>query len=192
MKPIFTKSLKIKTDSENRLILEHATKFTLEGEWSLTEEHALNFKVLSSDSYLAGKNLIFYGEVESVKGDLLRFRVRKSETLVGVKSGTIELKGKWHADTKNLICFSAAKTSGRYDILRFRGAWEVGDNNELSYRYKKTWLKTKVKEVHTVVFNGYWNWSSSRSSSSCPYPWRACVQKNNSSNSKANSNPKKT
>ncbi|MBD3379684.1 MAG: hypothetical protein GF408_04395 [Candidatus Omnitrophica bacterium] len=156
MKPLFTKTIKIKTDKDNRLILEHATRFVLEGAWSLSDDHALGFKVRSSDSYLAGKKLIFHGEVENVKGDSLRFRIRKSEPLLGVRSGTIELKGKWHADKDNVICFSAARSSGRYDVLRFRGIWEAGKNNELTYKYDKTWMKTGDKEVHTFVFAGFW------------------------------------
>ncbi len=156
MKSLFTKSIKVKTDSENRLVLDHATKFVLDGKWSLTEDHGLNFKVTSAESYLEGKNLIFHGEIEETTGNSIKLRIRQSQPLSGVKSGAIELKGKWQADANNRICFLVSKGEGRYDTLRFQGSWKVNKNNELIYNYKKTYLKTKVKELQTITFKGYW------------------------------------
>jgi hypothetical protein len=153
---IFKRSIRVQADPDNRLIIEHATRFVLDGKWSITDDHALQFHVLTADSYLSGRNIIFHGEIENVKGDYLRFRVRRSEPLSGIKGGTIELKGRWHADKDNRICFSAAKSGGRYDTLRFQGSWQVSGSNELIYRYSRTYLKTRTKERNELIFRGYW------------------------------------
>lgn len=157
MKHLFTKDIRVKADHNNRLIIEHATKFVLEGKWSLTDDHALSFRVRTADSYLQGKTLLFYGQIENVKSDLLRFRVRRSDPLSGIRSGMIELKGKWHADADNRISFSVAKGEGRYDTLKFQGAWQLNKRNELTYRYTETYLKTKTKKEQLIVFRGYWD-----------------------------------
>ena len=132
-------------------------RLAISGKWSLTENNDLKLRVLASKSDLYGKSLIFKGDIEHKKGDYLRFHIRHSEPLSGIRSGVIELKGRWQADKYNRICFAASKGKGRYDILRFQGAWEVERNNELVYRYKKTYLKTRVKKLHTVIFNGHWD-----------------------------------
>ncbi|MBU0571366.1 MAG: hypothetical protein KJ995_06785 [Candidatus Omnitrophica bacterium] len=158
---------RIKTDLRNRLIVngegKSGRRVTSDGTWSLTPEHDLKFHVTySDDPDIAGRTLIFYGEIENARGNALRFRVRDHESIPGVRTGSITLRGRWQADRNNRITFNVAKARGRYDTLTFDGAWLVNRNNELTYKYVKTSLKTKIREEHIVVFRGQWNIGKNR------------------------------
>ncbi len=155
---------RIKTDSGNRLVIYNysddikgARKLITDGVWSLTPEHDLKFHILGSHNPLAGKTLIFRGDIEKVKSGLLAFRIREHENVLGVRSGNISLKGKWAADRNNRLTFEAAKGEGRYDTLTFQGAWNVNRSNEVVYKYRKTRLKTKEREEKILVFRGQWD-----------------------------------
>jgi len=150
---------RVKVDSKNRLIVR---KLTLDGVWSLTPGHDLKFRVLGSDGELSGKTLIFTGNIENVKGDSISFRIRDYQSVLGIRSGSIRLTGRWKADKYNRLTFQVSKAKSRYDTLTFQGKWEVGKNNEIIYRYSKTHLKTKKREARTLVFSGYWDIEKSR------------------------------
>ncbi|MFQ5952279.1 MAG: hypothetical protein ACE5JK_02620 [Candidatus Omnitrophota bacterium] len=154
-----SKAPRIKVDSKNRLVVSGGKlpeKVVLDGRWSLTEEHDLKLHLRASKSGLSGKTVILRGDIEKVTGSSLAFRVRVSENISGLRTGSIQLKGRWQADSYNRITFHAAKSRGRYDTLTFQGAWQVNGNNELIYRYVKTYLKTKIRTVKTLTFKGYW------------------------------------
>ncbi len=158
---------RIKTDLKNRLIVKgqgkDARRVVSDGTWSLTDEHDLKFHVIySDDPDIVGKTLIFYGEIENVEGNALRFRVRDHESLLGVRTGSITLSGRWQADSKNRITFNVAKGRSRYDTLTFNSGWKINRNNELTYKYVKTSLKTKIREEHIVVFRGHWDVGKNR------------------------------
>ncbi|MEA3489155.1 MAG: hypothetical protein U9R44_02285 [Candidatus Omnitrophota bacterium] len=132
-------------------------KLLLDGKWSLTPEHDLKFRVSGTDSPFAGRTIILRGDVERVKGSGLTFRVRSCDAVSGTRSCTIELKGKWRADGNNRITFNVAGSRGRYDVLRFQGAWRLNRRNELIYRYTRTALRTRTRREKTLVFRGYWD-----------------------------------
>ncbi|MDP8299998.1 MAG: hypothetical protein P9L88_08885 [Candidatus Tantalella remota] len=157
-------STKISVDSDNRLLLTEATlkprkklrKFLLEGEWSLSDDHHLKIKLRGAKSPYAGKTLRFTGDIQKVDGSSLVFRARGSDTLSGMRTSAIELKGVWQADRNNRLVFNVSRSRGMYDVLRFQGAWKVNKRNELSYRYRRTRLKRGVRKLQTLVFKGYW------------------------------------
>ena len=134
------------------------TRLVLDGTWGLTPEYDLALHVIGSNyDELSGKTIIFRGEIEHAEGNTLGFRVRDYENVLGIHSGSITLKGKWKADKYNCITFEAAKGQGRYDTLTLKGAWQVNRNNEIIYIYKKTCLKTRIKEDRLIIFRGYWD-----------------------------------
>jgi hypothetical protein len=45
----------------------------------------------------------------------------------------------------------------RYDILSFSGAWELGKDKKLIYRYLSSDLKAGRRRVHSLEFNGHWD-----------------------------------
>ena len=106
--------------------------------------------------------MILRGDITHVDGSSLTFRVRGSQLLSGVCTGSIQLKGKWQADKYNRITFQAARSRGRYDTLTFQGAWKVNRHNELIYRYSRTHLKTKTKKTRTLTFKGVWDLGKNR------------------------------
>jgi len=140
----------------------YLSKVALDGAWALTPEHDLKFRVSGSQYPYSGKTFIFSGNITHVDGSGLTFRVRNSDALSGIRGTTIELKGQWRADKSNLITFNAAKSTGKYDILRFRGTWQVNKRNEVVYKYTKTVLKTMTKQVKTLIFKGYWDLKKNR------------------------------
>ncbi len=137
-------------------------KIALDGVWSLTPEHDLRFRVSGAESAFYGKTIILRGNIERVNGTALTFRVRQCDTVSGLRTSTIELKGRWRADSNNRITFNAARSRGKYNVLRFQGAWRVNRNNELIYKYSRTALRTKVREERTLVFKGFWELGKGR------------------------------
>ena len=131
-------------------------KLVLNGKWALTPEHDLSIRLSGRDSSKIGKNLILRGEIVKTTGSSLSFRVRHSDTISGLRSKTVELKGVWSQDANNRITFKVSKAKGRYDVLRFQGAWKVNKRNELVYNYVKTDLKRRTKEEKTLIFKGFW------------------------------------
>jgi len=160
----------ISTDDRNRLVLLNAVtpeenifrKAVLDGKWSLTPEHDLKIRLSASRLFPAGKTVILKGDIEKATGGGLTFRVRHSDTLSGIPSRSIELKGRWSADSYNRITFNVAKSRGRYDVLRFQGAWDVNKRNTLTYSYVRTRMKTRTRKEHTLVFQGWWDLGASR------------------------------
>jgi len=136
---------------------EKPEKIVLDGEWSLDKEHNLKLHVLASDKpFLSGKTIIFKGDIECPGPDTFTFRVREHDSITGLRSGSIRLKGRWRADKNNRLAFEAGRSSGRYDVLTLQGAWQLNKSNELIYKYSKTGLKRSDKEEKLLVFRGYW------------------------------------
>ncbi len=160
-----SKSIKVKVDTENKLVIDDKNrlkKFVLDGRWSLTPENNLKLHVLASRSEFSGKTLVLKGDIESVTGKSLSFRVRECRLFSGLRSGTVQLKGIWRVDRYNRITFNAAKARGRYDTLTFQGAWQVNKQNEVIYRYFRKDLKTRKKKTRTLIFKGWWDLGKDR------------------------------
>lgn len=171
---------RLKIDSRNRLVVEetHRTKgkvssettfankdvekVVLDGKWSLTEDHNLKLHVIGSESQAFGKTVILSGDVQKTSGSGLSFRVRQSENISGLRSGTIELNGKWASDGNNRITFKVARARGKYDTLRFQGVWHINKNNEVVYKREKTALKRSTKTSESLLFRGFWDLGEKR------------------------------
>ncbi|MDD5634911.1 MAG: hypothetical protein PHW46_06520 [Candidatus Omnitrophica bacterium] len=132
-------------------------RVVLDGQWSLTDEHDLKFHVLARNNPTGADEITFRGDIESVYGNALCFRIYSALGISGVKSSTIELKGVWQSDAFNRINFKITRSGGRYDTLIFQGAWEVSENNELVYSYERVQQKRGPKEIHRIIFSGKWD-----------------------------------
>lgn len=121
----------------------------------LSADHSLEVTVTESSSADA-ETLTLKGDMAGVSSDELTCVVTsKKERDVEVAS-ILKLKGRWQADGNNRLSFAVSKEGGRRDILVLDGVWEIGKDNELLYRYKKTGLVTKTKEERILVFRGAW------------------------------------
>lgn len=137
-------------------------KLVLEGKWSLSEGHDLQLNILGANSPYFGKTIIFRGNIEPPTGNKLGFRIRRSENISGLRATSIQLTGRWQADSNNRLSFRAAKSRGKYDILRIEGGWRVNKRNELLYRYSETALRTKTNKKITIIFKGHWDINKNR------------------------------
>ncbi|NQT33512.1 MAG: hypothetical protein HQ594_07560 [Candidatus Omnitrophica bacterium] len=158
---LFTETVKTPWSSYKTIVTESRGKrrlerIVLDGRWSLTPDHDLKFHVLGTNSQASGKTIILGGDLERIGPTSLGFRVRLSDNISGLSSNTVQLTGKWRADSYNRLTFNVAKSRGSYDILRFRAAWKLNKSNEIVYKYEKTLYVTKRKIERTLIFKGYW------------------------------------
>jgi hypothetical protein len=68
----------------------------------------------------------------------------------------LDLQGTWRADKNNRISFLVRREGGRHNILTFRGAWDIGKNHQIIYRYEKAALIRKKRLTHALTFSGCW------------------------------------
>lgn len=129
----------------------------LKGEWSLTKDHDLRFTFDKSSRAPASSELTIQGQILDVKDNSLLFAVT---TLSNTRTRTtyvLTLQGSWRADKNNRLTFQLRREHGKYDILTFSCAWEIGSNNQLIYKYEKAELLRKNRTTHTLIFKGRWD-----------------------------------
>lgn len=130
-------------------ILTHKDKIRL------SKDHTLEVTVNDSSS-AKGEELSLKAEIAGAESDgLTALITSKKERGVEV-TRIVKLKGRWRSDDKNRLAFVVSKEDGREDVLVFDGIWEIGKDNELVYRYKKTGLKRRTKEERSLIFRGAW------------------------------------
>lgn len=150
----------IKINKDNAVVLKGYDRkdLILDGKWALDGEHNLKLGIRAdSGTFLSGKTVIFRGTIENVKADSLTFRIREYENVLGVRSGTISLTGRWQADKNNRIVFEVSKKSGATDALIFEGEWHIGEDNTLTYKYETEYLRKGAKTTKVIIFRGNWD-----------------------------------
>ena len=125
--------------------------------WRLNSNHDIEF-VVTDTKDLGG------GEVLTLKADLIGIAPDELTCIVtskkqrGVEVASIlKLSGRWQADDNNRLAFAVSKEDGTRDILIFDGIWDIGKDNQIQYRYKKTGLVRKTKEERSLIFRGEWH-----------------------------------
>ena len=129
----------------------------LRGDWSLTKDHNLKLTLDKWGRRTFGDSLTLQGELVSVRKNALLFAVSTKSKDNTRSIYTLNLEGAWQADKNNRLTFKARKESGGYDILTFSGAWEIGKDYGIIYRYEKRDLKRKSSRVHALAFQGKWD-----------------------------------
>ncbi len=126
------------------------------GKWRLNKDH--NLELVVTDARGANKEVLtLKSKIVSVASDELAFLITsKKEREIEVTS-LLRLSGRWRADRSNRLAFAVSKEGGAEDVLLFDGVWEVGRDNEIVYRYRKTRLKRKTKEERSLIFKGHWH-----------------------------------
>jgi hypothetical protein len=135
-------------------------KITFKGHWNLTSDHRLQLTLDKSHTQVFGDTLVFKGLLGEPKASNLTFTLRGGRTPSGKGKRTLRLKGVWQADRQNRLTFLSERVKEqREHRITLSGAWEVGKNNILIYRYTQKALK---KQTHEIRFSGVWHILESR------------------------------
>ena len=86
-------------------------------------------------------------QTESLGGDTLRSRVSP-----GSKLRILKLKGTWHANDYNELCFEVTLRKGPPETYTFKGSWKLNNNQQIEY--------TSGDGRDSLTFKGYWDISS--------------------------------
>ena len=138
----------MRLNSLNQLV---AGRKILEGTWRLTPEHELQYRRRSGR-----EEVLLSGPLAEAGPGGLSFRV-EADSLEGELVGrTLQLRGRWQADSNSRLVFLAAREDGGHDRLRLEGGWETDHDQGILYRYEREDLRTKRKALHTIRFQGTW------------------------------------
>ena len=150
-----TLTYQIKTPVPSGIKAPHQLK--LKGEWSLTKEHQLCLTLDKSARQTFGDQLILQGEIIDARKNSLLFAVTTRTKDNTPSTYILELVGSWQADEDNRLTFRINKERNRFDYLTFDGIWQIDKNYQITYSYHKEQLARKKKELHTLIFQGYWD-----------------------------------
>jgi len=131
------------------------SKIVLEGNWRLNPNYDLELHLTESKGQFQEDILALEGEIISAEGDALVFelKARDKEGLSHLQ--ILKLTGFWQADEFNRLIFKAEKKEAP-DILVLGGAWQMNQNQQITYAYQKAGLKRGDKFSYTITFSGFW------------------------------------
>jgi len=129
----------------------------LQGNWSLTDDHNLEFTLNKWARQTLGDKLTLQGRILDAKKNSLLFSVTTKTKKDVCSTYILNLSGVWRADKRNRLTFRVKKENGKYDILTFRGGWNIDEQHRIVYEYEKAQLITKRKQLHRLIFDGYWD-----------------------------------
>ena len=131
-------------------------RIDLDGRWQLNDERDLE---IISDRYADNRLLLKINLIGATE-DNLTFGLNQLDRQGQSHLRILKLSGFWKADEYNQINFVVEKKT-LSDTLIFKGAWQINNNQKITYIYEKTDLKTKTKTVNSLVFEGFWQINSS-------------------------------
>jgi hypothetical protein len=130
------------------------SKIKFEGKWKLDPAHDLLLNLTEKAGFKQGYFLL-NGQLISCEADMFVFEIKSVDVNGQSHIQILKLSGLWKTDDKGRICFSVNK-KGSPDTLTFQGDWQINKNQQLTYTYEKTDLKTKEKKTFSVTFLGFW------------------------------------
>lgn len=136
-------------NSLNQLV---AGRKILEGTWRLAPGHELQYRRRSGR-----EEVLLSGPLAEAGPSGLSFRVEANSLEGELVGRTLQLRGRWQADTRNRLAFLAHRSGGESDLLRLEGEWELDSRHQLLYRFEQEDLKRKRKETHLLRFAGHWD-----------------------------------
>ncbi len=135
-------------------------KIIFKGKWQLNESHDLELVLDKSSKQFEDAVLTIKSSIISVDKNNLVFEVKSYDVDGLLHAQVVKLSGAWFADESNRLSFKVQKRIP--DILAFEGSWQLNDNQQITYIYQKTELKTKDKITQTLIFEGFWQFNSAR------------------------------
>ena len=129
----------------------------LRGSWSLSKYRTLVFTLDKWRRQTFGDRLALQADLLSAGKNSVTFAVTTKRPEGGETTYLLALGGSWQADEDNRLAFRIKRELGRSDMLMLEGAWEIGKDYEIIYRYERASLKRREKESHELVFKGQWD-----------------------------------
>jgi len=127
-----------------------------EGKWRIDNQRNLELVLGRREEGPASLgSLKLKSRIISVDNDTLTFEVHSRDRQGNSHIRLIKLSGAWQADELNRLTFTVQKKSP--DVLVLEGAWQVNKNQQITYKYETTGLKSGVKAMQTLVFTGFWD-----------------------------------
>jgi hypothetical protein len=138
------------------------SKIRFSGRWQLDSNYNLELILTESETQYAGERLIINGRIISVENNCLVFEAitKKLEPSLEDEPGLysfqlIKLLGTWQADENNQLAF-VVKKDVNPDILTFQGAWEINQNQKITYSYERRGLASGLESSEKLEFDGFW------------------------------------
>jgi len=137
------------------------SKLSFIGNWQINSNYDLELNLDETKSQYKGDRLILKGEIISTDRDTLAFEIitHKQGLSLSVPESThiqlLKLTGSWQADELNRIIFTIDKRIAP-DVITFKGSWQINKNQQITYIYEKTSLKTKSRISRVLTFEGFW------------------------------------
>jgi len=156
---------RFQTDKNNSLVYhikksadsDTPQQVKLAGRYSLDKNHNLVLTLSKWNNQVEGNRLIIKSELLDTKDNELSFSVGTRDSFGNGAIYILRLGGVWQADKHNRLSFNVTRERGAGDNLILKGAWKIGNNNEIVYTYTKFSLKTKEKITNALTFKGYWD-----------------------------------
>ncbi len=134
-------------------------KIIFTGSWMLNQNYDLELQLEENKGIFAEEKITLKGEIISCESDKLVFEIKSVNKNGLSQFRLLKLTGIWGADNRNQISFKIDKKTFS-DILTFQGAWQLNENQQVTYTYEKAALKRKTKDTYTLVFTGFWQITS--------------------------------
>jgi len=130
-------------------------KIVFYGTWKLNANYDLELELQQGRVKTEQEPLVIKAEIISAQADKLVFEVKSVDNNGLLKLRVIQLTGVWQADNLNQLSFAVGKTVNP-DTLTLKGAWQLNKNQQITYTYQRTELKTKSKSSSVITFSGFW------------------------------------
>lgn len=157
-------------DRNNNLIFSHpesaldntTSKIKLSGNWQLTDNYDMKL-ILDADNSTntpadnSPEEIILKGEIVNTNSTEINFAVNYKLKDGRTRTKILKFGGYWRTDENNKLLFSLTTTGTKNNSLEFKSAWEIGENYEIIYKYKKQNLRRKTKIEHSLILKGVWN-----------------------------------
>jgi len=145
-----------------RKLYDLPKKIRFTGLWKLNSNYDLELILDETNTQHAGNRLIINARIISAENNSLVFEaITKKVALPGQdESGLynfqlLKLFGTWRADEYNQLTF-AVKKDVEPDILTLQGAWEINQNQKITYTYERKGDASNGKVSNTLSFEGFW------------------------------------
>lgn len=136
-----------------------ADKVCFVGNWELNSNYDLELNLEKTKNQYCDERLLLQGEIISTDRDTLVFEMISQDKEGQSHIQLLKLTGRFRADEYNQITFSVKKKASP-DELTFTGSWQINKNQQVTYAYRKRWLKRKSGVSRVLTFEGFWQINS--------------------------------